>query len=125
MTYVVYIITNKPRGTFYIGITSDLRRRITEHKLGLMQGFSKKYNLTKLVYYEQFQYVEDAIYREKKLKRWKKDWKSDLIENLNPEWNDLYENIFGPKDTEYNYDILNIHLEKRTKIPEQVRDDTL
>jgi putative endonuclease len=124
MAYIVYIITNKAKGTFYIGITSNLRRRITEHKLGLIEGFSKKYNLTKLIYFEQFQYVEDAIQREKKLKRWKKEWKCDLIENLNPEWNDLYEKIFGPKDLEYNYDILNIHLKNRTKIPDQVRDDT-
>lgn len=89
----VYIITNEKNGTLYIGVTNDLVRRIYEHKNNIMDGFSNKYQLCKLVYFEIFEDTENAIKREKLLKTWKRNWKKDLIEKLNPEWNDLYDDI--------------------------------
>ena len=94
-TYCVYILTNKPRGTLYIGITGELQRRMIEHKKGMFDGFTKKYYLKKLVYVEPYKYVNDALSREAKLKHWQREWKIQLIETHNPEWNDLYEQIFG------------------------------
>lgn len=88
--YYVYIITNKPRRTLYIGITNNLVRRGYEHRNDLIDGFTKKYNLNKLVYFEVFNRIEDAILREKRLKKWNRKWKIDLIEKVNPEWIDLY-----------------------------------
>ncbi len=73
----------------YIGVTNDLERRMYEHKHKLIEGFSKKYNLTKLVYYEIYNNINDAIKREKQLKNWHREWKIKLIENMNPEWRDL------------------------------------
>ena len=87
--FYVYILTNKKNGTLYIGMTNDLERRIFEHKHKLVEGFTKKYNLDKLVYFEQFQYVNDAIKREKQLKNWNRQWKTDLIEKDNSNWSDL------------------------------------
>jgi len=87
--YYVYILTNKKNGTLYIGMSNDLERRIFEHKKKLIAGFTKKYGLNKLVYFEQYQYVNDAILREKRLKKWKRQWKINLIEEENPNWNDL------------------------------------
>ena len=110
MSYVVYILTNKPNGVLYVGITNDLKRRITEHKLGIINGFSEKYNLSMLIYFEQFQYVKDAIYREKRLKRWPRQWKINLINEFNIEWKDKYVDFFGPTDQEYFDYILNYHL---------------
>ena len=89
--YYVYIITNKKRGTLYIGVTNNLKRRIYEHKNELVDGFSKKYHLHKLVFYETFNSIYDAIDKEKKMKKWNRKWKIELIENTNPNWNDLYE----------------------------------
>ena len=97
-TYVIYILANKPRGTLYIGFTNELKRRMKEHRSGVIDGFSKKYNLKMLVHVEQYEYVNNAIAREKQLKRWHRDWKINLIEQQNPKWNDLYEDIFGPDD---------------------------
>ena len=91
--YYVYIVTNKPRGTLYIGMTNNLIRRAYEHRKGLIEGFTKKYNLKRLVYYEVFNRVEDAILREKRLKKWNRQWKIDLIEKVNPNWYDLYEKL--------------------------------
>ena len=88
--YYIYIVTNKPRGTLYIGMTSELIRRAYEHRNGLIDGFTKKYNLKMLVYFEVFNRVEDAITREKRLKKWNRQWKINLIEKSNPEWDDLY-----------------------------------
>jgi len=88
--YYVYILTNKSK-TLYIGITNNLERRIYEHKHKLKDGFTKKYNLTKLVYYEMFNDINDAIKREKQLKNWHRQWKINLIESKNKEWKDLYE----------------------------------
>jgi len=94
--YVVYILANKPHGTLYIGVTRDLKKRINEHKYGLEEGFTKKYGVNKLVFIECFKYINDAILCEKKLKRWHRQWKINLIEERNPTWRDLYEKIFGP-----------------------------
>ena len=89
----VYIITNDRNGTLYIGVTNDLVRRIYEHKNCLAGGFSCKYKLDKLVYYEIYEDSENAIKREKTLKRYNRNWKKDLIESMNPEWKDLYNDI--------------------------------
>ena len=91
--YYIYILSNKINGILYIGVTSDLIKRIWEHKKKLIDGFSKKYNVDKLVYYEQFEGHEEAIHREKRLKEWKRKWKTDLIEKVNLEWNDLYSSL--------------------------------
>jgi putative endonuclease len=81
-------MTNKSK-TLYIGVTDDLNRRLYEHKNKLLEGFTKKYNLAKLVYFETFNRVEDAIRREKQLKNWHRQWKINLIEEVNKEWKDL------------------------------------
>ena len=91
--YYVYILANKPNGTIYIGVTDDLIRRVTQHKQGLVPGFTKTYGVKMLVYYEQTELVLSAIAREKQLKRWKREWKIRLIESMNPEWKDLYEDL--------------------------------
>ena len=93
MPYYVYILTNKRYGTLYTGMTNDLPRRITEHREDIISGFSKKYGLKTLVYYEQHEDVTDAQKREKNIKDWKRDWKIELIEKGNPNWHDLYEHI--------------------------------
>jgi putative endonuclease len=90
-TSFVYILTNKQNGTLYIGVTNDLPRRILEHKNGLFDGFTKKYAIHHLVYFEQYENIELAIEREKRLKTWNRKWKIDLIETENPTWNDLAE----------------------------------
>jgi len=87
--YYVYIVTNKRKGTLYIGMSNDLERRVFEHKYKLVKGFTKQYGLGKLVYFESYQYVNDAILREKRLKKWKRQWKINLIEEENPHWSDL------------------------------------
>ena len=95
MDYYVYIMTNKPNGVLYIGMSNDLIRRVFEHKNHSVKGFTDDYNLTRLVWFEQTGDVMSAIAREKQLKNWHRDWKIELIENMNPEWNDLYEAIVG------------------------------
>jgi putative endonuclease len=90
----IYIMTNKPNGILYIGVTSDLVKRAYEHKNSVVAGFTSTYNLKFLVYYEVFDDIKNAIEREKQLKNWHRDWKINLIEKVNPYWNDLYENIF-------------------------------
>ncbi|WP_323738139.1 GIY-YIG nuclease family protein [Candidatus Trichorickettsia mobilis] len=92
-TYWVYILCSKRNGTLYVGVTSDIARRIYEHKQKLLEGFTHKYSVDKLVYVELFQNVNAAIHREKCIKRWKRVWKLKLINNQNPEWKDLYETI--------------------------------
>lgn len=92
-TSFIYIITNKKRGTLYIGVTSDLSSRIQQHKSKMLKGFSAKYNLSNLVYYEVFEDIAEAIYREKKLKHFLRQQKIDLIESTNPEWKDLYKDL--------------------------------
>ncbi|MCD2259191.1 GIY-YIG nuclease family protein [Psychroserpens luteolus] len=87
--YYLYILSNGYNGTLYIGVTNNLERRMFEHKNKLFEGFSKRYNLNRLIYFETFQYVNDAIKREKNMKKWKRQWKINLIEKENPKWNDL------------------------------------
>ncbi|MBL4894744.1 MAG: GIY-YIG nuclease family protein [Emcibacter sp.] len=89
----VYILANERNGTTYIGVTSNLVRRVYEHKNDLVEGFSQKYTVHNLVYYERHDRIEDAIIREKQLKKWKRAWKLRVIENFNPEWRDLYGDI--------------------------------
>ncbi|MDT0595066.1 GIY-YIG nuclease family protein [Glaciecola petra] len=86
----LYIITNRNNTTLYIGVTSNLVQRIYQHKHKLVKGFSATYNLNKLIYFEQFEDINNAILREKRVKKWKRDWKIELINKLNPAWNDLY-----------------------------------
>ena len=90
--YYVYILTNKRNGTLYIGVTNDLERRIFEHKNKIIKGFTEKYNIDKLVYYEETNDITEAILREKKLKKWNRKWKLELIEKENKNWNDLSKN---------------------------------
>ena len=92
-TYYIYILASKRNGTLYIGITNDLTRRVFEHKTGLVNGFTKKYSVNKLVYFESTSDVNAAILREKRLKKWKRQWKIELIEKSNPDWNDLSERL--------------------------------
>ncbi|MFP4332994.1 MAG: GIY-YIG nuclease family protein, partial [Campylobacterales bacterium] len=87
----VYILTNKTNRVLYIGVTSDLSKRVYEHKNHLVKGFTSKYNVEKLVHYELYDDIEDAIKREKTLKGWKREKKNRLIEGVNPSYSDLYE----------------------------------
>jgi putative endonuclease len=91
--YFVYILTNKYNKVLYVGVTNNLIRRVYEHKNKLISGFTSKYNVNKLVYYESFQSVFDAIKREKEIKGWKREKKVALINSFNPEWKDLYEEL--------------------------------
>ena len=87
--YFVYILASMKNGTLYIGVTNDLERRIYEHKNDLLPGFTRKYGVHLLVYYEMFEDINDAIVREKQLKKWNRSWKIRLIEKHNPKWEDL------------------------------------
>jgi putative endonuclease len=89
----VYIMTNKPNGTLYIGVTSDLPRRAWQHREGLIEGFTKRYGLTRLVFFERHDDIRMAIRREKNLKRWPRGWKIRLIVAANPGWDDLYDRL--------------------------------
>jgi putative endonuclease len=86
-------MASKKNGTLYIGVTNNLVRRVYEHKEGLIEGFTKKYNLKNLVYYEVYNYTYEAIKREKTMKKWLRKWKIELIEKTNPDWKDLYVEI--------------------------------
>ena len=89
----VYILASRRNGTLYVGVINDLIKRTCEHKNNLVAGFTNKYHVHQLVHYEQFDDVNAAIAREKQLKKWKRKWKLDLIEQSNPDWKDLYEDI--------------------------------
>lgn len=93
--FYVYILASKKNGTLYIGITSDLIKRVWQHKTGMSEGFTKKHNVKYLVYYEQHDRAENAIHREKQLKKWNRAWKLALIERFNVNWNDLYDSLLG------------------------------
>ena len=91
--YYVYILASKKNGTLYIGVTGDLVKRIYEHKQKLINGFPKEHNIHGLVYYEHHNKIEEAILREKQMKKWNRKWKMRLIEEKNPDWKDLYNEI--------------------------------
>ena len=91
----VYIMTNGPYGTLYIGVTADLARRAWQHRNGEGSAFCKRYGLTRLVHCEEFPTIDEAIARENALKAWKRQWKIRLIEQSNPEWADLYDHLIG------------------------------
>jgi putative endonuclease len=94
-TYYVYMLTNRIGGTLYIGVTNDLVRRVTEHRLKIAESFTKRHDVIRLVYFESFDEIEQAIHREKRLKKWTRAWKVSLIERGNPNWIDLYPQIAG------------------------------
>ena len=91
----VYILASKKHGTLYIGVTSNLVKRIFEHKNNIIGGFTQKYRVHNVIYYETHNSIQEAITREKQLKKWKRDWKINLIERENPEWIDLYHGLTG------------------------------
>jgi len=93
MSAWVYILASRPGGTLYVGVTNDLVRRVSEHREGLVKGFTKQYGVKTLVYYEQHETIPLAIQREKNIKHWSREWKIDLILSLNPSWRDLYSDI--------------------------------
>jgi len=92
-TYYVYILASKRNGTLYVGVSNDLARRMFEHKDGLVAGFTKTYGVKALVYYEVFEDIHEAIAREKRLKKYKREWKLNLIQSHNVEWRDLTEEL--------------------------------
>ncbi len=91
----VYILASKRNGTLYIGVTNNLAKRVYEHKSNLVEGFTQKYKVHNLVYYEVYRNIQDAILREKRMKKWKRQWKIELIEKDNPQWDDLFERIIA------------------------------
>ncbi|MEO8304592.1 MAG: GIY-YIG nuclease family protein [Betaproteobacteria bacterium] len=92
-SFCVYILASRRNGTLYIGVTSNLAQRAWQHKEGFVEGFTNKYDVKMLVWYEQHESAESAIIREKQLKKWKRAWKIQLIESRNPYWNDLFQEI--------------------------------
>ncbi len=94
-TYFVYIMASKRNGTLYIGVTNNLIKRVYEHKNNIVEGFTKKYSVHKLVYYEETPDIYSAIEREKRLKKWNRRWKIELIEKFNRNWEDLYVEVIG------------------------------
>ena len=92
-SYYVYLLTNWNHRVMYVGVTNDLKRRLYEHKNKMMEGFSEKYNLIKLVYFEETQDVHAAIIREKEIKKWRREKKNQLVNQINPEWQDLNETL--------------------------------
>jgi putative endonuclease len=93
MQPAVYILASQRNGTFYIGVTSNLFRRVYEHRKEVVAGFTQKYGIHRLVWYELHATMESAIQREKRLKKWNREWKIRLIKTMNPEWNDLFERL--------------------------------
>jgi putative endonuclease len=93
--YFVYVLARRYRGTLYVGVTNDLSRRIGEHKSLAVPGFTRKYKVGKLVYQEEYSSILEARARERALKRWRRDWKIDLIETANPRWRDLTADLIG------------------------------
>ncbi|MEW6530882.1 MAG: GIY-YIG nuclease family protein [Thermodesulfobacteriota bacterium] len=91
--FFVYILATQRNGTLYTGVTSNLIQRVWQHKQGLVKGFTEKYHVKKLVYYEIHDTAESAITREKQIKKWLRAWKLELIEEFNPDWKDLYEDV--------------------------------
>lgn len=104
--YYVYILASKKNGTLYIGVTNHLVRRVIEHKEKIIKGFTAKYNVNMLVYYEIYKYVNLAIQREKNMKKWKREWKIELIEQENKEWRDLFYDITTEEEIKQNMDYI-------------------
>ena len=94
--YCVYILASRIGGTLYIGVTNDINRRVAEHRLKVAESFTKRHDVTRLVYFEVFEEIEQAIHREKRLKKWPRAWKISLIEKDNPNWIDLSPEVAGP-----------------------------
>ena len=88
-TFYVYILASRYRGTLYVGVTNDIVRRVGEHKSGIVKAFTRRYKVHRLVYFEAYGSILEARIRERALKRWRREWKFDLIEKLNPDWRDL------------------------------------
>jgi putative endonuclease len=95
MSYYTYLLASQPHGTLYVGVTNDLIRRVHEHKSDLVEGFTKRYGVHTLVWWESSESIESAIRREKQIKKWKRAWKISLIEKDNPRWADLYPGLLG------------------------------
>ncbi len=93
--YYVYMLASQKDGVLYTGVTNNLKRRVCEHKCDVKDGFTRKYHVHKLVYFERYSSILSAIAREKRIKKWNRDWKIRLIEEYNPEWTDLAEGILG------------------------------
>ncbi len=93
MSYWLYILASRAGGTLYVGVTNNLVRRVYEHRQGVVPGFTKKYGVKSLVYFEQYDTALAAIQREKNIKHWPREWKIDLIVSMNPTWRDLYDEI--------------------------------
>ena len=93
--YYVYILASKRNGTLYIGVTNNLLKRVYEHRNDFIDGFAKKYHIHNLVYYEVYSDITDAINREKRMKKWKRQWKIELIEKTNPQWREVYSDIIN------------------------------
>jgi putative endonuclease len=96
MSYFVYILANKPHGTLYVGVTNDLVRRVYEHRENIVPGFTRRHQVHRLVYFEATEGFAGALSREKQLKKWRRDWKIELIESNNPHWEYLYPAIAEP-----------------------------
>ncbi len=93
MSFWVYIMASRPRGTLYVGMTNDLRGRVWEHREGVVDGFTKTYGVTMLVYFEQHDSLQSALERERRIKRWARSWKIYLIRSSNPDWRDLFDEL--------------------------------
>ena len=112
--YFVYLLASKPYGTLYVGVTNDILRRVFEHRDGLVDGFTKKYGVHRLVWHEHHEDIHEAIAREKRLKRWQRDWKIALIERDNPHWVDLFPALARLEGVQ-------IELQKKPVIPAKQR----
>src|SRR5882757_5052437 len=100
MTYFVYILTNHRHTVLYVGVTNDLEQRVFEHKIKANKGFTSKYNCSHLVHFEEFSEIEEAIHREKQLKKYRRAWKNELISKSNPTWTDLSVTWYDPQEIE-------------------------
>ena len=114
-TFYVYILASKKNGVLYIGVTNNLLRRVLEHKDKIIEGFSSTYRANKLVYFEIFKYVKDAINREKKLKDWHRDWKIRIIEEKNKEWKDLFYDLFSKEKIELMREVIMMREEEKKR----------
>ena len=99
----VYILASRRNGTLYTGVTGDLVKRVWEHRSDLVEGFTKRYGVHRLVYFEVHDHMPDAIRREKQIKKWNRAWKMDLIESTNPQWHDLWPTIIGGEDVDSRF----------------------